>query len=439
MTCPDFNRPAWDDFGYQAYTGDGSTTDFEIGFAYLYQENIDAGAGFQWLRLYVGGDEVTDYTFVDNNTVRFPTAPADDSLVEIIRDSRPDDRQVTWTNNTPVNAANLELEAKQFQYLIQELWHRIKALACELDTTTVDGGTANNYQATGDNSTTIFSLSPETGLSDNRVIVTINGVVQEPDTYAVADSAGISRVTFDEAPPTGAKLGFRVFQGILTDYAVADGSITAAKLAACSVTFSKLCLDAYGSNNNYLIKRTGTWIASSPSYADFSDFAAGVRLNRLDQMAAPTANVSMNSHKITNLTTGTASTDAVNKGQMDAAITLATPTPPHCISGQLSVTTSTQSYTSFGYFYNTAIIYPVIPYLNSLVMYGGNTNVAQMYQLPIVITSEDGFGEQDYTLNPAGDGGTAPIRHLYITRTATGFDYRGSANMTIKFVLFTNG
>lgn len=41
---------------------------------------------------------------------------------------------------------------------------------------------------------------------------------------------------------------------------------------------------------------------------------------RLDQVAAPTSSVSLNSQKITSLATGTASTDAVNLSQMNTAI-----------------------------------------------------------------------------------------------------------------------
>lgn len=44
---------------------------------------------------------------------------------------------------------------------------------------------------------------------------------------------------------------------------------------------------------------------------------ARVRLNRLDQMAAPTAAVSMNSQKITNLATPTSDNDAANKAYVD--------------------------------------------------------------------------------------------------------------------------
>jgi len=48
-----------------------------------------------------------------------------------------------------------------------------------------------------------------------------------------------------------------------------------------------------------------------------SDFNTAVQLNRLDQLAAPTADVSLNSQKITNLATPLADSDAANKGYVD--------------------------------------------------------------------------------------------------------------------------
>jgi len=49
-----------------------------------------------------------------------------------------------------------------------------------------------------------------------------------------------------------------------------------------------------------------------------SDFDTEVQTNRLDQMAAPTASVSLNSQKITGLATPTTDTDAANKGYVDS-------------------------------------------------------------------------------------------------------------------------
>jgi len=51
--------------------------------------------------------------------------------------------------------------------------------------------------------------------------------------------------------------------------------------------------------------------------ANVSGFDTQVRTNRLDQMTAPTENVSFNSQKITSLATPTASTDAASKGYVD--------------------------------------------------------------------------------------------------------------------------
>ena len=52
-------------------------------------------------------------------------------------------------------------------------------------------------------------------------------------------------------------------------------------------------------------------------HTKISDFDAGVRTNRLDQMTAPSAAVNLNSQKITNLADPTADADAANKGYVD--------------------------------------------------------------------------------------------------------------------------
>ena len=57
---------------------------------------------------------------------------------------------------------------------------------------------------------------------------------------------------------------------------------------------------------------SGTQLANT-----ISDFNTAVRTNRLDQMAAPTSAVSMNSQKITSVGTPTVSTDAVNMQYVD--------------------------------------------------------------------------------------------------------------------------
>lgn len=60
---------------------------------------------------------------------------------------------------------------------------------------------------------------------------------------------------------------------------------------------------------------TGTQLSST-----ISDFDTQVRVSRLDQMATPTASVSMGNQLVTNLATPVSGTDATNKNYVDALI-----------------------------------------------------------------------------------------------------------------------
>ena len=87
--------------------------------------------------------------------------------------------------------------------------------------------------------------------------------------------------------------------------------------AGTAGTYTKVTTDAKGRVTS------GTTLAASDiptlTASKISDFDTQVRTSRLDQMAAPTASVSLNSQKITNLGTPTADTDAATKGYVDAA------------------------------------------------------------------------------------------------------------------------
>jgi hypothetical protein len=80
--------------------------------------------------------------------------------------------------------------------------------------------------------------------------------------------------------------------------------------ASAGIELSKLATNPLARANH-----TGSQTAST-----ISDFDTQVRTNRLDQMAAPTAAVSVNSQKITNLDTPTSAADAANKGYVDTSI-----------------------------------------------------------------------------------------------------------------------
>jgi hypothetical protein len=98
--------------------------------------------------------------------------------------------------------------------------------------------------------------------------------------------------------------------GTITSADLVDGTIVATDIADGTITAAKLVSDPYARANH-----TGTQTAST-----ISDFNTAVRTNRLDQMAAPTASVALNSQKITGLATPTDNTDASTKAYVDAQV-----------------------------------------------------------------------------------------------------------------------
>ncbi len=91
---------------------------------------------------------------------------------------------------------------------------------------------------------------------------------------------------------------------------IKDATITNAKISAsAAIALSKLATDPLARGNH-----TGTQLA-----ATISNFLATVLTARLDQMAAPTADVNLNNRKITALLAGTAAGDAVNYQQLQDA------------------------------------------------------------------------------------------------------------------------
>lgn len=98
--------------------------------------------------------------------------------------------------------------------------------------------------------------------------------------------------------------------GTITSADLVDGTIVASDIADGTITAAKMVSDPYARANH-----TGTQTAST-----ISDFNTAVRTNRLDQMAAPTGSVSLNSQKVTSLATPTDNTDAATKAYVDTKV-----------------------------------------------------------------------------------------------------------------------
>ncbi len=105
---------------------------------------------------------------------------------------------------------------------------------------------------------------------------------------------------------------------------IADDQVTAAKLDDL-LTDNSGTAGSYGSAaavGSFTVDAQGRLTAASSTnisidHSQVSDFDTGVRENRLDQMTAPTAEVSLASQKITDLATPSAANDAANKSYVD--------------------------------------------------------------------------------------------------------------------------
>ena len=98
--------------------------------------------------------------------------------------------------------------------------------------------------------------------------------------------------------------------GTITSADIVDETIVASDIANGTITAAKMVTDPYARANH-----TGTQTAST-----LSDFDTQVRTSRLDQMAAPTAAVSVNSQKVTSLATPTDNADAATKLYVDTKV-----------------------------------------------------------------------------------------------------------------------
>ena len=85
-------------YSYNVYTGNGSTTQFTIGFSYIRREHV---------KVYVAFVD-TAYTYVNNTTVQLATAPGAGVRVEVRRVTPATSPLVDFADGSTLVAADLD-------------------------------------------------------------------------------------------------------------------------------------------------------------------------------------------------------------------------------------------------------------------------------------------------------------------------------------------
>lgn len=176
---------------------------------------------------------------------------------------------------------------------------------------------------TGDGTTTSFTLPGARQTTAEQWFVFKNGVHQNSDdstggvgVYTILIAAGQDdQIVFEDAPEVGTTVLCTLLQGTVVSQ-FADDSITSAMIQDKAVNLNHINIGAGDALRFLICDALGDPTGRVAVHGDISDFDAGVRENRLDQMAVPTVAVAMNSQKIAGLANGSAAQDAVAINQL---------------------------------------------------------------------------------------------------------------------------
>ena len=180
------------------------------------------------------------------------------------------------------------------------------------------GGTATTTPAIA-GSGAFLTLSSAQTVSGNKTFtgsIDLTGATATASTQLTADnSTKVATTAFVKAQSYLTGNQTITFSGDASGSGTTSVTLTLAN-AGTAGTYTKVTTDAKGRVTS------GTTLSATDiptlTAAKISDFDTQVRTSRLDQIAAPTAAVSANSQKITNLALCTADSDAATKGYVDS-------------------------------------------------------------------------------------------------------------------------
>jgi hypothetical protein len=223
---------------------------------------------------------------------------------------------------------------------------------------------------------------------------------------------------------------------------IPDSTITNAKVASgAAIALSKLATDPLARANH-----TGTQTAST-----VSDFDTQVRTSRLDQMAAPSGSVSLNSQKITNLLTPSASTDAATKAYVDdARAGIAGVKDPVRVASQANVTLSGPGATVDGVTLSNGDRFLAAGQTtgtqNGIYVYNGSGSAAtratdadttgEILDGTLVAVSEGTYAGSQYIQTATPSGSPGSWTQTWTVYSTSGTSYTAGAGLTLTGATF---
>ena len=215
-------------YSYNVYTGNGSTTQFTVGFPYIRREHV---------KVYVAFVD-TAYTYVNNTTVQLATAPGAGVRVEVRRVTPATSPLVDFADGSTLVAADLDTSNLQHLYLEQELDDSLKQ-AVSIDPAT------GLVTASGQRITSVADPTSAQDAATKAYVDTADALRLKRDgTQAMTGALpmGGFKVTGAANPTAAQDAATKTYVDNFVGQAanIADASVTTAKLADSNVTTAKL-------------------------------------------------------------------------------------------------------------------------------------------------------------------------------------------------------